>query len=339
MKIVIIGAGAIGSLVAGYLKLNNNDVLLLDRNIEDLNACEKTVKISGIRGNFEVKIPCRRRLAENAEVIVLAVKTQDIANALDENKSYIKNSIIISTQNGIKAESLIEEQCKTQKIIRTIVMFGATYLGDNEVIHNFDGKWIFGISPENSDINITKVISILSQVFPISCTCNIPGMKWLKLFINANNCIAAVLGKSMQECFSNVEVCKIAMAVWSEGISAVNKADISLESIPDFPKERVIDLVSLPIEKSASIYSSIMKNISKEPVYGSILQSIKRNRTSEIDYINGEFISLGNKEKIEFPVNKLLIKLVKDIENGGEFLSIKKLICIYDKTVNGDFHG
>ena len=164
-------------------------------------------------------------------------------------------------------------------------------------------------------------------------------MKWLKLFINANNCIAAVLGKSMQECFSRVEICKIAMTIWREGFSVVNKANITLGSMPDFPKERVIDLVSLPIEKAASIYSSIMTNIGKQPVYGSILQSIKRNRTSEIDYINGEFILLAKKENIELPVNKLLINLVKNIENGGDFLSINKLISLYDKTVNGDFHG
>jgi 2-dehydropantoate 2-reductase len=68
-----------------------------------------------------------------------------------------------------------------------------------------------------------------------------------------------------------------------------------------------------------------MGSLSKEPLYGSILQSIKRKRASEIDYINGEFIRLAQEFKAQAPLNRILVKLVHQVEARGEFLTKEEL--------------
>jgi 2-dehydropantoate 2-reductase len=151
-------------------------------------------------------------------------------------------------------------------------------------------------------------------------------MKYLKIFVNANNCIPAILGTSMQEAFSNIEVSRISMGIWREGLEIIKKAGINLVSLPDFPLERLIKLTSLPIYEAAKIYSGIMMNLSKEPIYGSILQSIKRGKPSEIDYINGEFVNIARQNNLEAPLNARLVEMVHQVEETGKFFSKEELI-------------
>ncbi len=58
---------------------------------------------------------------------------------------------------------------------------------------------------------------------------------------------------------------------------------------------------------------------------GSILQSIKRGKSTEVDYLNGEIVNLGKKNGIPTPVNSLMVKLVHQVETTGKFLTVDEL--------------
>ena len=146
-------------------------------------------------------------------------------------------------------------------------------------------------------------------------------MKWLKVFVNANNCLPAILGKSMQDTFKHLSACKISIAIWKEGLELTRRTETRLVSLPDFPLERIEKLTAMPIDEAAKIFSGIMINLSRQPLYGSILQSIQRNRPSEIDYINGEFVNLAKGFGLRAPLNKKLVDLVRKVERTKKFLS------------------
>jgi 2-dehydropantoate 2-reductase len=205
-------------------------------------------------------------------------------------------------------------------------MFGATYLAPGLIVHNFEGNWILGRLHSEAKENLEKIAGLTSKIFPSPLSENIMGMKWLKLFLNANNCLPAIVGKSMQETFANISVCKISLGIWKEAWALLNKAGIQLVSLPDFPVERIKGLISMPPDEAAKIFSGVMTNLSKEPLYGSILQSIKRGRPSEIDYINGEFVRLAESRGEEVPLNKRLVRMVSNVEKNKQFFSEEELI-------------
>lgn len=314
-KVAVIGAGAIGSLVAGYLKLQKEDVFLVGHSDTVKAVKEKGLAISGVRGSFNLSIDIFDRLNQKADLIILATKTQGIEEVIKDNLEFLQNTPILTIQNGVQADNLLAKYIPKENIISSIVMFGATYLGLGKVVHNFEGNWI-----------MSRRVEILNKIFPVVVADNIMGMKYLKIFVNANNCIPAILGLSMQEAFSDLEISKISIAIWKEGLEVVNKAGVKLESLPDFPLERLTKLTSLPIAEAAKIFSGIMINLSKEPLYGSILQSIKRNRLSEIDYINGEFVALAKANKFSAPLNEKLVEMVHEVEKTHNFFS-KEALC------------
>jgi len=326
MKIAVIGAGAIGNLVAGYLKLKGQDVSLVGRNDSVGVIKEKGLQISGVRRNFNIDIDISERLSRDSDLVIMATKTQDVEAAIKENLSFIEGAAILTTQNGIHAESIVAKYIPKENIISSIVMFGATYLEPGKVVHNFEGNWIMGRMFGKNGGHIIKVSEVLNKIFPTVVAENIQGMKYLKIFVNANNCIPAILGRSMQEAFSDIDISRISIAIWQEGLDIVSRSGIDLVSLPDFPLERLTKLTSMPITEAARIFSGIMTDLSKEPLYGSILQSIKRGKPSEIDYINGEFVCLAKDNNLTVHLNRKLVKMVHEVEKTNRFFTKEELL-------------
>jgi 2-dehydropantoate 2-reductase len=231
----------------------------------------------------------------------------------------MKNATVLTVQNGVRAESLLKESLPEASIVSSIVMFGATYLEPGRVVHNFEGGWVMGRAFAPNDDRIEAIGKVLGNAFPVTIASNIRGMKWLKLFLNLNNCLPAILGKSMQEGFASLEIAKLAMRLWQEALAVVDKAGIVLASLPEFRVEKLRELAGMPVNESAKIYSGIMVNLSQEPLYGSILQSLKRGRPSEIDYINGEIAALGEEIGMAAPLNRRVTEMVHRVETSGSF--------------------
>jgi 2-dehydropantoate 2-reductase len=256
-------------------------------------------------------------LEEEVDLIVLAVKTQDVASSLEQHTFHGLACPVVTTQNGVRADTLLAERIDPQRIVSSIVMFGATYLTPGKIVHNFEGD----------------LIKIVEKVFPVIVTEDIMGMKWLKLFVNLNNCVPALIGKSMQECFADIHLCTVSIALLKEGLQLTEQTGINLHSLPTYPVERLHVLTSLPLEESARLFSKIMTNLSKEPLYGSILQSIRRGKPSEIDYLNGELVALAKERGCSAPLNEKMVEMVHQVEESNNFFSPHEVIQELSMTI------
>ncbi len=334
MKIAVIGCGAIGGLILGNLS-SKLDVWGVVKSSQKETLEKEGLVIKRNQLESQIKVKVETRLKEPVDLAIFATKTNDLKQTIEKNKGYLGQATALSVQNGVRAEGILRDFFPEEKIISSIVMFGATFYSPNKIVFNFDGGLILGSVFGKKILDLNKVEEVLSQSFQVKIMENIKGAKYLKLFLNLNNCFAAILGKSMQEVFSDLDISKLAIELNKEAYSIVEAAQINLMSLPTYPKERIKSLVSRPSDEAAQIFSQVMVGLSKEPLYGSILQSIKRGRPSEIDFINGEIVCLAKKIGSQAPLNKKMVELVHRVE-GNEFLSKEELLSevkgvIYEK--------
>ncbi len=325
MKIAVLGAGAIGSVVAGYLTKAGEDVTLIGR-ADHVKAIEQNgLCIRGARGEEAVRVKSLTQLDKPYDLTIWSVKTQDIENAVTENKRFLNSGFILSTQNGVQADKILNSFFLKERLISSIVMFGATYVKPGEVTFNFESDWIIGnfFAPNNQKVQ--ELAKILEKAFTVVISENILGMKHLKLFVNFNNCIPALIGKSMQETFADMDLCRLSILLLKEGVEIVQKAGIELVSMTKFPVERILGLAQMPLEQAAGIINKTLTSLSKEPLYGSILQSILRGRTSEIDYINGEVVRLAKERGLNAPLNEKIVTLVHRVEENKKFFNPQEI--------------
>jgi len=334
MKIAVMGAGAIGGLVAGYLKTKIRKVIAIGTNDQIRAIKQDGLRINGAKGDVWVDLDIRDKLDVKVDLVILAVKTQDIGNIIEQYRPLLENALILTTQNGVQADRILSKALGENNIISSIVMFGSTYLKPGFITHNFDGKWIIGRPFAKNDDKLEAIKYELDPAFEVVVVDNIMGMKWTKLFLNLNNCIPSLLGLSMQETFANLDMAKLSILLIKEAFKVIDNAKIKLENLPDFDISKYRGLTAMPLEEGAKVFSGIMVNLSKEPLYGSILQSIKRNRVSEIDYINGEIAKLGQVGLEGAVLNTRITHLVHQVERTKKFFSIEEVKKIFQFVLN-----
>ena len=326
MTIAIIGAGAIGSVVAAYLAKAGESVTLIGRK-DQVEAIQKNgLRVAGARGEEIFSVRALTQLDQEYDSVIFAVKTQDIEDACAHNQAFLKKCRILSSQNGVQSDTIFAKHFDKARLYSSIVMFGATYTKQGEAVFNFEGDWIVGKPFAANDENVQRIAQILKKAFPVVVSENITGMKWLKLFVNFNNCIPALTGKSMQETFADIDLCRLSILFLKEGVDIVRKNGIQLVSLPQFPAERVYGMADMPLEQAAGIINKTLTTLSKEPLYGSILQSIMRGRASEIDYINGQVLKMVQSPKDEAPLNARVVEMVHRVEQSKKYFTVEEIM-------------
>jgi len=330
MKIAVLGCGAIGGLFLGYLQNEDVDIIGVVRDYQKSAIDKEGLLIEGLAGHQKIMVNTVTRLTQKVDLAVFACKINDLEMMIDDNLNYLKDAVVVSTQNGVYADHILKKYFIPEKIITGSVMFGATFYPPNKVVHNFPGELVVG-NMFNAPIEaLTSQIDVLRKVFRVSLSPNIKGAKYLKVFVNLNNCLPAILGKSIQETYADIDMARLAILLNREAYSVVQKAGVVLENIPNYPKERLEGLLRMTIDDAAAILSKTMVGLSKEPLYGSILQSIQRSKKSEIDYINGEIVRLARENGFNAPLNEQIVDLVHDVEDAGAFLAKRDLEAILE---------
>ncbi|MFC1514830.1 ketopantoate reductase family protein [Candidatus Omnitrophota bacterium] len=328
MKTGVIGCGAIGGLFLGYLRAQGEDVYGVVRDYQKEPLLKDGLCIEGPRGPQWHKVEVDTRLTRPVDLAVFATKINDLEAALQDNIDFLKDAVVLTTQNGIEADAIVRKYFPPEKILTAIVMFGATFYPPNKVVHNFEGELIvgniFGAAVDGRE----QINQTLGKAFNLKEELQIKGAKYLKVFINLNNCIPAALGISMQEAFADLDTAGLAIDLNREAYQIVEKSGIELTSLPTYPKERLSGLVAMDRAQAAGLFSKIMTSLSDRPLYGSILQSIKRGKRSEIDYINGQIVRLAQEAGWDAGLNRKMVELVHRVEDSKKFLARQELLSI-----------
>lgn len=83
---------------------------------------------------------------------------------------------------------------------------------------------------------------------------------------------------------------------------------------------RLVNL--LPVSIAANIAAVKTRRMEKKwPLLSSTLQSILRNSPTEIEYLNGEIVRIGNQFGIPTPLNAKIVELVHQVERTRKFFS------------------
>lgn len=325
MTIAVIGAGAIGCVVAACLKKAGMNVVLVARKEQARIINDQGLFINGLSGREHVQITTLETMDKSYDLVIFATKTQDLEEAYQQNNAFLEHGFVLTTQNGVQADNILSCHYDKTKQFSSIVMFGATYISPNEMTYNFDGDWILGRPFTPVDPKTHVIAEVLGKAFKVNVSMNIMGAKYLKLFVNFNNCIPALLGKSMQETFVDLDMCRLSVLLLKEGLAIIKDAHIELQDMPNFPKERIFSLASMSLEQAAGIMQKTLTGLSKEPLYGSILQSVMRGRLSEIDFINGEVMQLASHMKLPAPLNTKMVAMVHAVENTGKYFTLSEI--------------
>ena len=285
MKITIIGAGAIGIVLAASLETKNEvSVLVKPENYNKL--AKKGLWI--IEGDEKRKIKAKIiTKVIDTEIVIIAVKGYDLQNTKKLLDSFTGKVIIC--QNGLKM--LDFNLSNNNKIYSIVTSIGAisSELGVSEF--KGTGKTIVG-GLFNVKEDSTKISDLFSSYyFDIYHTKDIKKHIWLKAAINsAINPIASYHNLKNGE-LKKEEYWSQVKKLLAESVSIANSNGINFNNNP-------LDLAEEIIEKTADNFCSM-------------LQDIKKGRKTEINEINGILYEMGKKQNVKARLNLEYLKKIK----------------------------
>jgi 2-dehydropantoate 2-reductase len=297
MRVLIFGAGALGSLI-GALLSKRNEVTLVGR-----RGHMSSIQAEGLRISGHTEMLARPSAVERVEdlsgydYVFLTVKSYDTRSAMKSLAKLPGLSTVVTMQNGLGNLETIGGYANN--VIGGTTSHGATLRGPGDVVHAGVGDTVAGIYKGDSRESLDSLTGELTACgMRTDVTENLRGEVWTKAIVNAGiNPLTAILGARNGYLLENPEVTGMLEAVCLEAIEVATTCEIPL------PED---DLV----ERTKRVARMTAQNMS------SMLQDVVRRRKTEIDSITGEIVRRGNDRGVPTPLNSALLAVVKGMENS-----------------------
>lgn len=296
MNIVIMGAGAIGSLFGALLSKNNNVTLIGRKNhIESINKSglliEGKTKLN-VKINAEISVD---NIKDTPDLLILTVKSYDTESAIIQAWNIIeKDTIVLSLQNGLDNLEKIKNYVEPKNTMVGITTHGAFYSKPGIIKHTGKGATIIGELNGQKTKRAGEISKIFNEAgIEVSISEDIVREIWLKAIVNSCiNPITAFFQCKNGYLLENQILKKLVEIICEESarIAHSNGLIVSYDEI---------------IKKTKDVIKKTSEN------YSSMLQSILHNQKTEIDSINGKLVEIGKKNNIAPIMNEMLTYSIK----------------------------
>lgn len=312
MNILVYGAGAIGSVIGGFLANGGHKVSFLGRSWHMDRINENGLFITGIWGDHLVDdIDTYTEITQippdpNFDLILITVKSYDTEEAGKEVENLIKeNTLVIHLQNGLGNAEKLLNYISEDKLITGRVIFGVEIEPGVVKVTVSADEIVLGTIGNVPPPTIKEVSDIFSRAgLPSRLSTSIDKHLWAKALYNcALNPLATIL---------EVPYGFLAENEFSKEI--MNKI---IEEIYRVGGEMNVGFEPPTAEEYKYLFYSKLVPVTAEH-HASMLQDIKRGRSTEIDALNGAISAYGGKYEVTTPYNTLLTNLIKAKEIKSE---------------------
>ena len=306
MRYVVLGAGAVGGAIGGRLADAGHDVVLLARGPHATAMRERGLRLALPDRVVEVSVnvastPEDLELRQD-DVLLMATKTQDTAGLLDAvaplpvgDSTAGELLPVFCVQNGVENERLALRRFAA--VYGVVVMMPAEHLEPGRIAAHgtpYSGLLDVGRYPSGVDAVAERVASDLSESgFVSRATPDIVAWKWAKLLRNVGNALEALCGRELSGADTEL-VMELDERAREEAIACYRRAGISWVGDDEWRERRGHQVDYAPVEGQNRTGGSTWQSV------------VRRSRSVEGDYLNGEIVLLGRLHGVPTPVNRLL---------------------------------
>ncbi|MDR6675873.1 ketopantoate reductase family protein [Pseudomonas oryzihabitans] len=305
MKICVLGAGALGSTFGAWLSEAGHDTWLLNRPNAHIQAIRHAgLAIEAAEGNRVVQV----QAADDAnavgvvDLVVVLVKSFATVEAMTQALALVgTQTLVLSLQNGLGHEELLAEIVGREQVIAGKTYVGGVLLGPGRIRSGVAGKQtIIG----ELDGQLTPRVQAVADAFAgaglaTTVSGNILGTLWDKLQVNvATGALTGITQLTYGQLYSEPLLRDTALQAVAEVIAVARAAG-----------------VELGLKEPEAAWQLAREGL--PPSFKtSMLQSLQKGSITEIDFINGAVVRLGQQYRVPTPVNATLVACIKGIERA-----------------------
>lgn len=323
MKILMMGAGAIGCFVGGQLAASGHQVTLVGR-----PALMAEVAANGLTLCWPDQPALQSRpetsttttgLKPTYDIIFLTVKAPATCQAVAQVAPLVGDTpaILVSLQNGIGNEERAAAALGTAKVMAGTITIPIEMPEPGLVKVSKAGGGL-GLAPLHPDQPVNRLAETLRQAgLTTAVYSDYHAVKWSKLILNiVTNASSAILNQTPAEITARPELFNMEIEALREVLKVMRVLGIRAVRLPGYPIDRLARLANLPYPLVRHFLRPLMTGGrgSKMP---SLQMDLAAGRpTSEIEVLNGAIVRAGKRLGIKTPVNQALTEVFSGLVRG-----------------------
>ena len=314
-RVVIIGAGAIGSLLAALLSSAGSEVVLVDRHAidGDPGSAVTVVEPSGRRVTARVhRVTSTSAVCDDPDLAILAVKIHDVEAALPALSRW-PHLPVLTVQNGVGAEELVRAARPTAGLIAGSITAPVERLGDGGF--GWRGRGGIALAPVSGPVDPLAdglVRAFTAVGLPARRLGNARAMKWSKLLANLPaNALCALLDADPRAVYADAALFDVERRQLLETVAVMRALGLRPVALPGADARLLVLGARLPSPLSRPILRRAIggARAGKPP---SLQLHLREGRgPSEVEWMNGAVARAGARLGVPTPVNACLEALVE----------------------------
>ncbi|MBW2066082.1 MAG: 2-dehydropantoate 2-reductase [Deltaproteobacteria bacterium] len=309
MRIVIVGAGAIGRFFGGMLRRSGNEVIFVESNPEVVNAINENgvqfIRPGEDQSNVTLRVKARATgepdSVDACDLIILAVKGYTTAAAVRRIAMLVRDDApLLTIQTGLGNIETMAEILDKKNLLGGVTFHGATSLDESRVRHAGSGKTLIGELHGRRSERLFRIKELFYHSgIETEISDNIIGHIWAKsLVYSAINPLTAILRLKNGQIVEKMESISLARRLIDEGKVVAQAYAVQL------PDDDLYDSLLVVCRSTA-------ENLSP------MLQDLLNNRPTEIETLNGMIFSLGRRKGISTPLHQAMTDLIRLLAKWG----------------------
>lgn len=300
MRVVVVGAGAMGSSYGGLLALQGHEVGLIDTWEAHVHAINRDgLHLSGVRGDHV--IPIRAASGPEgmgpADLVICFVDSNHTEQAAETARHVLApDGFALTMQNGIGNVETLQAALGRERVLGGSSMCSAAMRGPGHAVLTHHAPTSIGATDGRETERVSQLRAALEQAgFETKIVPDVMATIWTKFALNCSiNAICATTGLRLGEVARLPELAAFQDRVIDEVLRVADAAGVRLTD-PDLRQ---------------TVKMHCWKKFSRP----SMLQHVEAGKRTEIDALNGALVREAQALGVPVPYNEALTALLKGRE-------------------------
>jgi 2-dehydropantoate 2-reductase len=316
MHIVILGAGALGTVLSAHLTRAGEEVTLIARGTRAAYLQEHGATITGLADfTVPVRVVTDPQQVHEADVLMVTVKTYDMDAALASVK-HLDVSSVLSIQNGVLKDEQLAQTFGWAKVLGAMVFTGAEVLPTGIVRFTLNQGVYLGELPSGTSARVQTLAETLARAGIVAhVTPSIQALEWSKYVSWVCSMAPAVLTRlETYKLLQDACIASIVAALLREMTQIATARAIVLEDLPFFPTKTLsalsVDDMVTQLRHIGDRWASLMPHNKI-----SALQDVERGKRLEVEETLGYAIRQGAALGVPTPTMEVCYNLIAGINH------------------------
>jgi 2-dehydropantoate 2-reductase len=318
-RVLVVGAGAIGGVVAAKLARAGHDVTALDANREHVaRLMSPGLRLDELGIPSVVPVPAVADMADLRGPFDFALLTLKAPYLEPVLTGLVSRGIVrtfVSLGNGL-IQPRVAAITGPDRLITGIVEWGATNIGPGHVAQTTRAPIILGHSGPGGQDLVGQLADLLDAAAPTVVVDEINGHVWAKLLLNSTfSGLGAVSGLTYGQVAAESPGEWLAYRLWTEGYDVARAAGVRPGEVAGIRPADLAVHTDADRPRAAGALAALLSRLG--PTKASMSQDLERGSPTEVDVINGAVVAQAAALGRTAPLNRRVVELVHECERGA----------------------